>query len=272
MIPALQAAFLGIVQGLTEFIPISSSGHLVLAPRLFGWHDPGLAFDVAVHLGTLLALLIYFRKEWIALIKGFFSSFAHSPSEWTRDMRLAWMLVLASIPAGIAGALLSDTVENHLRTPALVALLLLAGAAIMIGAEALGTRTRPFEDLKAWDAGVMGLSQMLALAPGVSRSGATISAGMYDGLDRTAAARFAFLMSGPAIAGAGLWEAYKLVTHGFPKAGPGVFLTGFVTSAVTGFFAIRWLLGYLKRGTLVPFIIYRLVLAWAIFAVLAFTG
>lgn len=270
MIPVLQAVFLGFVQGMTEFIPISSSGHLVLAPRALGWSDPGLAFDVAVHLGTLLALLVYFRVEWIRIIRGFFASFASRPSAWTFDMKLSWMLVLASIPAGLAGALLGDAIEENLRTPAWVAVFLLAGAAMMVAAEALGRRSRDFSRLRARDAGVMGLAQVLALAPGVSRSGATISAGMYDGLNREAAAKFAFLMSGPVIAGAGIWQGLQLVRDGFPKTtGPAVFAAGFAASAVTGFFAIKLLLGYLRRGTLIPFVIYRLVLAWIVFAVIA---
>lgn len=269
MTAVLQAAFLGVVQGLTEFIPISSSGHLVLIPRLFGWSDPGMAFDVAVHLGTLLALLIFFRREWIAVIRGFFTSFAHKPSEWTRDMKLAWMLVLASIPAGIAGALLGDTIENHLRTPAWVAWMLLAGAAIMLAAELAGRRDRGFDRLLARDAGVVGLAQVLALAPGVSRSGVTISAGMFDGLTREAAARFAFLMAGPVIAGAGLWEGLKVAKHGFGASGPGVFVAGFIAAAVTGYVAIRFMLSYLRRGRLTPFIIYRVVVAYLVFAVLA---
>jgi undecaprenyl-diphosphatase len=271
MFPVLQAAVLGLIQGVTEFVPISSSGHLVLAPRLLGWHDPGMAFDVAVHLGTLLALLVYFRREWVALIKGFFLSFARRPSQWTEDMRVAWFLVLASVPAAIAGALLNDSIENHLRTPAWVAVFLLVGAAIMTGAEAFGSRSRSFDQLRARDAGVVGVAQVLALVPGTSRSGITISAGMYDGLKREAAAKFAFLMAAPITAGAGLWEAQKLVRHGFPHAGPGVFAVGLITAAVTGFIAIKFMLGYLKHGTLVPFVIYRMALAFLVLATIGLT-
>lgn len=271
----LQAAFLGIIQGLSEFIPISSSGHLVLVPKLFGWNvfvaTKGLstAFDVALHMGTLLALLVFFRREWIALIRGFFLSFRHRPAAWDKSMRLAWMLVLASIPAAVAGALLNNIIEDHLRTPAWVAIMLLCGAAFMIAAEVFGKRSRDFGQLKVRDAGVVGCAQVLALAPGVSRSGITISAGMLDGLDREAAAHFAFLMAAPIIAGSGLYEAVKLAKNGLPAHGPGVFIAGFITSALTGFVAIAWMLKYLKTHTLLPFIIYRIALAALVFIILA---
>jgi len=277
VILALQAAFLGIIQGLTEFIPISSSGHLVLVPKMFGWNTfvntkgVSMAFDVALHLGTLLALLVFFRHEWMSLIKAFFRSFRHKPAEWDRAMRVAWMLVLASIPAAIAGAIFNNLIEDHLRTPFWVAMFLLLGAAAMIAAEAWGARNRNFRQLDARDAGVVGFAQVLALAPGVSRSGITISAGMLDGLDREAAAHFAFLMAAPIIAGSGLYEAYKLAGTGFPKAGPGVFIAGFITSAIAGLIAINWMLKWLQTRTLKPFIIYRVALAALVFIVLAAT-
>lgn len=276
MILALQAAFLGIIQGLTEFIPISSSGHLVLVPKLFGWNTfvttKGMttAFDVALHMGTLLALLVFFRHEWVSLIKAFFRSFRHRPADWSRPMRVAWMLVLASIPAAIAGALLNNVIEGHLRAPLTVAIFLLFGAGVMIAAETLGSRSREFKQLNAKDATVVGFAQVLALAPGVSRSGITISAGMLDNLDREAATHFAFLMSAPIIAGSGLYEAVKIARDGFPAHGPGVFAAGFITSAVAGFLAINWMMNFMKKHTLKPFIIYRIALAVLVFIVLAF--
>jgi len=277
MVLALQAAFLGIVQGLTEFIPVSSSGHLVLVPGLFGWgtfvNTRGLSttFDVALHMGTLLALLIFFRHEWVSLIRAFFMSFRRRPADWNRAMRVAWMLVLASIPAAVAGALLSGFVEDHLRAPVSVGVFLVIGAVVMAAAEAFGSRSRDFKRLNARDATVVGFSQALALAPGVSRSGITISAGMLDGLDREAATHFAFLMSAPIIAGAGLYEGIKLVRNGFPPQGPGVFIAGFITSAITGLLAIGVMLKYMKKYTLRPFIAYRLALAVLVFIVVAVT-
>jgi undecaprenyl-diphosphatase len=266
VIPALQAVVLGIIQGLTEFLPVSSSGHLVLAPRLFGWNDLGLSFDVALHLGTLLALLLFFRAEWIAIIKGFFTSFTVRPKSWSRDQRLAWMLVLASIPAGILGVLIG---EDHFRTPAWVALFLLGGSLIMVAAELLGSRSRGFDELRAWDAGTVGVAQAVALFPGISRSGVTISTGMLDGLDREAAARFAFLMSAPVIAGAGLWQAQKVIRGGGLSGQVGVMAAGFAASAAAGFFAIKYFLAFLRKHTLYPFVIYRVAVASAVFIVLA---
>jgi len=271
----LQAALLGIVQGLTEFIPISSSGHLVLIPKLFGWNTfvatkgVSTAFDVALHLGTLLALLVFFRREWIALIKGFFRGFKHRPAEWDFPTKMAWLLVLASIPGAIAGALLNNVIEDHLRAPAVVAICLLLGAAFMTAAEVYGKRNRGFKKINARDAGVVGFAQVLALAPGVSRSGVTISAGMLEGLDREAAAHFAFLMAGPIIAGSGIYEVFKLSKNVFPAHAPGVFLAGFTTAAITGFVAIGLMLKYLKSHTLLPFIIYRIALAALVFLILA---
>ena len=265
MIPTLQAIVLGIVQGLTEFLPVSSSGHLVLVPRLFGWHDLGLSFDVALHVGTLLALLIYFRREWVTLIKGFFTSFRVHPRDWSRDQRLAWMLVLASIPAGIAGVLIG---EEHFRTPAWVAIFLLGGSLLMVAAELWGSRSRGFDELRSWDAATVGIAQAVALLPGISRSGITISTGMLDGLDREAAAHFAFLMSAPIIAGAGLWQGQKLIRHGGFGGHAGVFAAGFIASAIAGFFTIKYFLAFLRKHTLYPFVIYRVAIAMLVFVVL----
>jgi len=269
VIEVLQALLLGLVQGLTEFVPVSSSGHLVLGQRLFGWpHSLNMPFSVAVHMGTLLALLVFFREEWVALIRGFFTSLTTRPRDWVFDQRLAWMLVLASIPAALAGALLGDTVEAHLQTPAWVAVFLAVGALAMLAAELWGSRSRGFDGLRASDAGIVGTAQALALAPGISRSGITISGGMLAGLDREAAARFAFLISAPVIAGAGLWEGQKLARSGL-GGNAGVFIAGFAASAVTGFIAIKLMLAYLRKHTLAPFIIYRFALAAVVILVLA---
>lgn len=265
---ALKALFLGIVQGLTEFLPVSSSGHLVLFERAFGWKELGLAFNVAVHLGTLLAVLVYFRHTWARVIRGFFRSFRHKPADWDRDMKMAWMLVLASIPAAVVGAAWGDTIEGHTSTPFWVAVFLVAGSLVMLAAERWGRRERSIVQVSARDAGVVGCAQVLALLPGTSRSGITISTGMLDGLDRKAAAEFAFLMSAPIIAGAGLWEGQKVVRHGFGAGGVGIFVIGFLASAAVGFLAVGFMMRYLKTGTLNPFIIYRLGLAGLVFLIL----
>jgi undecaprenyl-diphosphatase len=261
----LKSAVLGIVQGLTEFLPVSSSGHLVLIEKLFGWKELGLAFDVAIHLGTLLALVVFFGREWVGVINGFFRSLRTRPSRWDTEGRLAWMLILATIPAVIAGAALSDQIERNLRTLFWVANFLVAGALVMLAAELWGKKARDFGAVRAGDAASVGFAQVLALAPGVSRSGITISAGMFSGLNREAAARFAFMMAAPIIGGAGVWEAIKVARHGLGGGTPGAFVVGFMTSAVTGFFAVKYFIRYLKRGSLMPFVIYRLVVAAAVY-------
>jgi undecaprenyl-diphosphatase len=283
MLIALKSAILGIVQGITEFVPISSSGHLILTSKLFGWHDswlPGattgstvnttaLAFTVALHIGTLLALLIYFNREWIILIKGFFTAFSRRPGDWSKDERLAWMLVLATIPAGVVGVLWGDTIEGHLGTPFWIAICMILVSFVMLAAQMFGSKSRDIGKLKGRDAIAVGGAQIFALAPGVSRSGITISGGLFSGLDFEAAARFAFLIAAPIMAGTGLVEGAKLIKNGLPPHFLQIFLPGFVTSAVVGFIAVRFMLRYLQRGTLTPFIVYRFAVAAVVLIVLA---
>ena len=265
----VRAIVLGIVQGLTEFIPVSSSGHLVIVPKLLGWHDPGLAFDVAVHLGTLLAVLAYFWRDWLAVIAGFFTSLKTKPRAWSHDQRLAWLIIMATVPAALAGLLLSDFFDTHLRSPGSAATFLLAGSLIMFIAEVLSRRKRDFGSLRARDAGAMGLAQVIALAPGMSRSGITMSTGMFSGLKRDAAAKFSFMMAAPVIGGAGLVEAAKVAKHGTGGVGGGAMAAGFTAAAVVGFLAVKFLLAYLRRGTLMPFVIYGLCVATALLLLIA---
>jgi undecaprenyl-diphosphatase len=283
MLIALKSAILGIVQGLTEFIPVSSSGHLILASKLFGWHDkwlPGtttgttinttaLAFSVALHIGTLLALLIYFYLEWIPLIKGFFTGFTSKPSRWNDKERLAWMIVLATIPAAVVGALAGDTIEGHLSAPIWIAICLIAVSFVMLAAQLLGSKSRGIAQLRGRDSMAVGTAQILALAPGVSRSGITISGGLFSGLDFESAARFAFLVAAPIMAGSGILEGMKLAKHGLPAHFVQIFLPGFITAAVVGVIAIRFMLHYLQRGTLTPFIIYRFVVGAVVLIVVS---
>ncbi|MBU4194857.1 MAG: undecaprenyl-diphosphatase UppP [Actinobacteria bacterium] len=264
MILALKAAFLGVVQGLTEFIPVSSSGHLVLFPKLFGWSDPGLAFDVALHLGTVLAILVYFRSEWASVVRGIFTSLRVRPSEWDFPQRVAWLLVLATIPAAVAGVALEGVIENNLRSVASVGVFLAAGSTAMVLAEVLGRKNRTFDELRTRDAASMGALQVLALAPGMSRSGITMSAGMTSGLNREAAAHFSFMMAAPVIGGAGLLEGIKVAQEGLEGCPVGMMVVGSITSAVVGSITIKYLLSYLKRGTLAPFIAYGFAVALAI--------
>jgi undecaprenyl-diphosphatase len=269
VILVLKAVFLGAIQGLTEFIPVSSSGHLVLFPELFGWSDPGLAFDVMLHLGTLLSVLVYFRHEWAAVLKGFFTSLRVRPSEWDTFQRTGWLVVVATIPAAVAGLALEDVIESNLRSVLSVGVFLAAGSAAMLAAELLGRKRRGFDEIRTRDAALIGAMEVLSLAPGMSRSGITMSGGMIAGLNREAAARFSFMIAAPVIAGAGLLEGIKLARDGLRTCTAGMMAAGLFTSAVVGFFAIKYMLAYLKRGTLAPFIVYGFAVATVIIIVTA---
>jgi undecaprenyl-diphosphatase len=282
MLIALKSAILGIIQGLTEFIPVSSSGHLILASKLFHWHDewlPGtttgssinttaLAFSVALHLGTLLALLVFFYREWIPLIKGFFTGFASRPSQWDDYQRLAWILVLATIPAGVIGVAAGDAIEGHLSTPFWIAIFLILFSFVMYAAQRFGSKARKMENLGVRDGILVGTAQVFALAPGTSRSGVTISAGLFGGLNFESAARFAFLLAAPIMAGTGIFEGMKLLKHGLPDQFINIFLPGFVTAAIVGGVTIKYMLKYLRKGNLTPFIIYRILLGVTVLIIL----
>ena len=261
----LQALVMGIVQGLTEFLPVSSSGHLIIVPALLHWDDAfvkSLAFSVMLHLGTLLALLVYFREDWLRLIPAWFASIRDRSVAGDPDRRLAWLLLAATIPAIIAGLLLNDLAETKFRTANLVAITLVIGAAILWLAERLATRSKTIADLSLVGAVGIGVAQALALVPGISRSGISISAGLYFGLTRESAARFSFLMATPITAGAGLFEARKLVTG---EAGADVSVAalavGMVAALIAGLIAIAGLLRFLRTNSTTVFVVYRLLLA-----------
>src|SRR6185437_6604927 len=261
----VQAIVLGIVQGLTEFLPVSSSGHLIIVPALLGWDDPfidSLAFSVMLHMVTLVALLVYFRDDWLRLIPAGLGAIRDRSLGTDPDRKLAWLLVVATIPAVIAGVLLNDTIETAFRQPRLVAVTLVLGAAILFLADRLGSRSRQIESIGFPFAFGIGAAQALALIPGVSRSGISISAGLFGGLDRESAARFAFLMATPITAGAGLWELRKVLTGEAGVAIPIVpLLAGMLAALVFGLLAIAVLLRYLRTHGLGVFIVYRLALA-----------
>jgi undecaprenyl-diphosphatase len=252
----LQAAVLGVVQGLSEFLPISSSGHLIMVPFLFGWAPHSQAFDLALHLGTLIALLWFFRADWLTLISAFFRGLV---SEHTRQTDSAWRLallvLLGSIPAGLIGVVFEKPVEELFRSPVLNAVLLIVFGVVLYVADRIASLKRDMDDVRWPDALTMGLAQALALMPGVSRSGITLTAGLLVGLDRPAAARFSFLMSGPIIGAAALWK----LREGVPTAELGAVAVGVVCSAVVGFLAIGFLLHYLQRNSLTLFVAYRVV-------------
>lgn len=248
------AVVLGFVQGLTEFLPVSSSGHLILVPHVFGWRDQGLAIDAALHLGTLAALVAYFRGELIALATGALSR------------RLLLVLAAASVPAGLAGLLLDQVISTKLRMPLLIA----SATAFWGGAMwAADRRARPpvrlagdpLERIGWGQCVAIGLAQAIALVPGTSRSGITITAGLLGGLDRATAARFSFLLGIPITAGAGLLKALQLLEAGVPAGQSGPLAVAILTSFVSGWFAVWFLVRYLAQGSLLPFVLYRFVLS-----------
>ena len=268
----LQAVVIGIVQGLTEFLPISSSAHLIALPRMLGWNDPFLnsaEFDVMLHLGTLVALLVYFWRDLWRLLLAWLASLRERHLADDPDRRLAWLLVVTLLPAALIGALFEDLFDTLFRERlALVAVLLVIGAAILWLAERRATESRDLEELRFTDAVAIGVAQALALFPGISRSGITIAAGLFLGLDRAAAARFSFLMGTPIIAGAGLWKVRVLAGGDVGAFEPATLLAGMVAAALAGLLAIRFLLDYLRRHTTGIFIAYRLGFAGAVLAFL----
>lgn len=252
-----QAIVLGIVQGLAEPLPISSSGHLILVPWLLGWPEHSLTFDVALHGGTALAFIIYFWNDWIALIGGFFSGLLQRDFTSDYHRRLALYILIASIPGAVAGVILENTVEDALRAPWLVALLLVTMGVVLLVADRVSSRRRTITELNVWDAVLIGIAQAFALVPGVSRSGITITTALLRGVNRADSARFSFLLSGPIVTGAFLYNMYKMVKEGFPSNELVPFLMGILVAAVVGYFAIRFLLSYLQKRSLNLFVGYR---------------
>jgi undecaprenyl-diphosphatase len=266
-----QALILGIVQGLTEFLPISSSAHLILFPWFFGWTNTRvdtLSFDIALHAGTLVAILWYFRKDWLGLIGGFSRILAKRKAEASEE-RLIIYIILSTIPAALAGFFAERLVADTFRNPLLISLPLVLVSLLMIYAEKCRSSSLPLTQMTLKDSLTIGVAQALALLPGVSRSGITITAGLLRGYEREAATRFSFLLSTPAIAGAAVLHLRHLFS------GPGlqdgyIFAVGFFGSAVSGYLAIAFLMQYLRKHTLNAFAGYRLVLAaFIIFWVLA---
>jgi undecaprenyl-diphosphatase len=256
----VQAVVLGVVQGLTEFIPVSSSGHLILVPRFLGWPDQGLAFDAAVHLGTLAALVAYFHAELLGLLRG------------TLSRRVLALLVAATIPAGLAGLLFGRFIEGQLRSPLLIAATTAGWAVVMALADRRARAPAPgpgdpIEGVPPAAALVVGLAQAIALVPGTSRSGITITAGVFAGLDRATAARFSFLLGIPITAAAGGLKALQLVRAGLPAGEGGPLLVAMAAAFVSGWAAVWFLVSYLRRRSLMPFVLYRLALAALILAV-----
>jgi len=267
----LEALVLGIVQGLTEFLPISSTGHLILAQELLGIPEDkfGLQFDAAIHLGTLTAVLIYFRQRVTRLIVAWVASLKSRDWRMNADSRLAWLLAIGTIPAAVAGALIEDTAESKLRDPALVGATLLIFCIPMILAERVRRGQRDLNSAGIKDALLLGVAQAVALIPGVSRSGITISTGMIAGFRREEAATFAFLLAAPVIAGAGGKQLFDALRDGGSNAGADVYAVGLISAAVVGYAAVAFLMRYLRVGSLMPFVAYRIVLGTLVLALVA---
>ena len=268
-----QALIMGIVQGLTEFLPVSSSGHLILVPWLFGWSDPfinSLAFSVMLHIGTLGALLIYFASDWVRLVPAGFATIRDRSFRGDPDRKLAWLLVVATIPAALAGLLLNDVFEEAVRAPGVVAITLIVGGIVLWLADRLGATTKRVGDVTFPLAFGLGVAQAIALIPGISRSGISITAARFAGLDRASAARFSFLMATPVTAGAALFEIRQLVSG---EAGVDVsiapLVVGLVAAFLSGLLAIRVLLDYVRTHSFDVFVAYRFVLAGAVLLLIA---
>jgi undecaprenyl-diphosphatase len=258
----VQAALLGIVQGLTEFLPVSSTAHLILARAFFGFDGDkfGLSFDVACHIGTLIAVLIYFRTEIARMI----SALPHiaNPAK-DEDARMIWLLAIGTVPAVVAGLLFKRQIEEYMRTVPVAAIALAAGGLCIFAADRMGAHERPQRSLTMTEAFWIGCAQAIALIPGVSRSGATIVAALLVGLRRADAARFIFLLSIPAILGAAASEAPKMIKAGLGGDLATLFAIGIVSSAIVGYFAVRFFIRYLGNHSLAVFAWYRLALAAA---------
>lgn len=256
----LFAIFLGIVQGATEFLPVSSSGHLVLAESFFDIQEASLAFDVFLHLGTLVAVIIYFRLDFWRMAKALFSWRDKSPE--TSSLRaLAMQLAAGTVPAVGAALLFGDFIENNLRHPLVVAATLAGIGLLLLLGEKIGRHQRDFSSVSWLDTLIIGCAQALAIIPGVSRSGITMTAGLFRGLNRQAVARFSFLLSAPIICGAGVYKIPEIIRHGLAPGQGGFYLAGFLSSAVSGYIVISFLLHFVRTKTFEIFAYYRFALA-----------
>ena len=262
-----QSIFLGAVQGITEFLPISSSAHLIIVRWIFHWQDPGIAFDVVLHLGTLIGVVWFFLPRWISMFKSALSR--RSDDEIKFNRKLFWMIVVATIPAGLAGYFFNDIIETSLRSPVVVGwTMIIFGILLYIGDK---TRITNYElritnttNIGWWRSVVIGFSQALALIPGVSRSGITMTTGLFSGLDRKTAAEFSFLLAAPIIFGAGVKKIPDFIKSGGMNFS---LILGFLSAAIFGFLAVRFLIRHLEKGSYKPFAWYRVAVGVLIFGV-----
>jgi undecaprenyl-diphosphatase len=253
------AALLGALQGLTEVLPISSSGHLILVPRLFGWPESGITFDVALHLGTMLALCAYFWRDIIELTFNFFTSFS-TKGPRTPQQRLPFYIIAGTVPAALVGKMFEEPIETIFRSnPMLIAAFIIGFALLLAFADTMGAKRWKIEKFTLGSAIMVGIAQCLALIPGVSRSGITITTALMLGYNRESAAKFSFLLSLPIVAGAGILKLGHLLKHGIPPGETRPLLIGIVTSAIFGYASVAFLLKYVQRNSLYLFVWYRLI-------------
>lgn len=258
--PIYQVIVLACVQGLTEFLPVSSTAHLYLTSWLLGWKTESLTFDIALHLGTLLAVLVYFARDWVQIIAHGFGVRSGRDEELERNTGLLWLLAIGTIPVGVAGLLFNKQAEGSWRNPLVIGSMLVIIGVLMGISEWTGRKTRDIAGVNFLDASTIGIAQALAVVPGVSRSGITITAGLFRNINREAAARFSFLLSTPAIAAAAGKAAYDLVKHkAFEPGMQTAFALGIAVSAITGFIVIAWFLRFVRRRSLWFFVFYRIV-------------
>jgi undecaprenyl-diphosphatase len=269
----LQVIVLGIVQGLTEFLPISSTAHLHLTTWLLGWNAESLTYDIMLHLGTLLAVVLYFFRDWLQIVGQAFGVQVGADRELQQNRALLWLLAIGSVPVGIAGLLFEKKADTEWRTPLVMGTMLIAIAVVMWLAERAGRRVRDLGSINAGDATVIGLSQALAVIPGCSRSGITISTGLFRNLTRESAARFSFLLSTPAIAAAAAKALYDLhKEHQLHQMLSSEVIAGVAVSAITGCIVIAWFLRYLRRFSLMPFVYYRIAFGILVLALAFLRG
>ncbi len=257
----LEAIVLGITQGLTEFLPISSTAHLRIVPAFAGWDDPGAAFTAVVQLGTMAAVLLYFREDLIRIARAWLRSLREPAARRELDARLGWYIVLGTIPIGIFGLIFKDPIENGARDLYLIGVALIVFGLVLLAAEEVGSKRRSIEDIGRRDGIIVGIAQALALVPGVSRSGATISAGLFLDFDRPSAARYSFLLSVPAVVLSGLFEFASILDGTDDRhVGLGALALATFLAFVVGYASIAFLLRFLVRHSTVVFVVYRVVL------------
>ena len=264
--PLYQAVVLAIVQGLTEFLPISSTAHLTLFPWLLGWKDPGLTFDVALHAGTLVAVLLYFWRFWVDMIEAALGLGKPQDPTVRRSPELFWFLFVGTLPAGFAGWFFEHPAEHQLRQPLVMGAALVAVGLLMWAGERRSTRSRTLDQVSLVDSLLVGVAQAFAVIPGVSRSGITMVAGLFRGMTRETSAQFSFLLSTPVIAGAALKKGIEIRRQGLPPEMHLPFLVGVIVAGLVGYLVIAGLMRFLERRTFKIFVVYRVVLGVIVLA------